>query len=89
MKLETIEELRNKGVITLIECDESEKVNNKDVVRDTNDGKWYKIEETNEELRLELLARSFKCISIIKNIMLGFTVLFVFYALLIFLSLLV
>lgn len=86
MKLETVEKLRNKGVITLVQCDESEKVSNKNIVKDTSDGKWYRIEETNEELRLELLARSFQCVSTMKNIMVGFTAVFVFYVLLIFLS---
>lgn len=86
MKLQTIGELRNKNIITLVECNESEKVNNKNVVKHTNDGKWYKIEETDEEIKLELLARSFQCISTIKNIMVGFAVIVIFYVLLIFLS---
>lgn len=81
MKLETIEHLSKKGVITLIECDEKEKVNNKNVVKNRVEGKWYKVEESNEDVRLELLARNFKCISTIKNIMVGFTALFLVYAL--------
>lgn len=57
MKIETIEELRNTGIITLVECNESEKTNNNDVVKDTKKGKWYKIEETYEEIKLELLGK--------------------------------
>lgn len=89
MKIETIEELRNTGIITLVECNESEKTNNKDVVKDIKIGKWYKIEETNEEIKLELLLRIFKCISTIKSIMVGFTVMVVIYVFLILLNFMV
>lgn len=89
MKIETIEELRNTGIITLVECNESEKTNNKDVVKDIKKGKWYKIEETNEEIKLELLLRIFKCISTIKSIMVGFTAMVVIYVFLILLNFMV
>lgn len=90
MKLETIESLRNKGILTLVECDESEKFKNANVVKDTNTGKWYKINETDEELKIELLAKCFQCVSTIKNIMVGFTALIcTLYAFTIFLSLII
>lgn len=76
LKLETIEELRNKGIITLVKCDKSEKEIDYNVVRDSKTNTYYKIAENQEEIKIELLNACFKSLSIIKNIMLGFTILF-------------
>lgn len=77
LKLSTIEELRDKEIITLIKCDKSEKEVDCNVVRDSSTSTYYKIEQSNEEIRIELLNACFKALSTIKNIMLGFTTLFI------------
>lgn len=77
LKLSTIEELRDKGIITLITCDKSEKEIDFNVVRDSSTNTYYKIEQSSEEIKIELLNACFKALSTIKNIMLGFTILFI------------
>lgn len=82
LKLSTIEWLRDKGIITLVECDESERETNKNIVRDTETNKWYKISQTEEEVKIELLNACFKSLNIIKYIMIGFASLVTFIILL-------
>lgn len=80
MKLSTIETLVDEKIITLIECDKSEKENNKNVVKDKKTGKYYKFEETDEEIKLDILAKYLEYISTIKSIMVGFLTIFIFFA---------
>lgn len=79
MKLSTIETLVDEKIITLIKCDKSEK-DNKNVVKDKKTGKYYKFEETDEEIKLEILAKCLEYISTIKSIMVGFLTIFIFFA---------
>ena len=74
LKLSTIEELRDNGIIELIECDKNEKETGIDVVRDTKTNKYYKISQTQEEIKIEILARCLKylyTISIVSVCFLG------------------
>lgn len=89
MKLSTIETLVDKKIITLVPCDKLEQDKNKNVVRDKKSGKYYKFEETEEELKLEILAKCLEYISTIKSIMVFFVTIFILYSLvmLLFLSL--
>lgn len=80
MKLSTIETLVDEKIITLIKCDKSEKDNNKNVVKDKKTGKYYKFEETDEEIKLEIIAKCLEYISTIKSIMVGFLTIFIFFA---------
>lgn len=80
MKLSIIESLVDEKIITLIECDKSEKDDNKNVVRDKKNGKYYKFEETEDEIKLEILAKCLEYISTIKSILVGFLSVFIIFA---------
>ena len=80
LKLSTIEYLLDEKVITLIRCDEGEKEHNKNVVKNTKSGEYYKIEETDEEIKIEILAKCLEYISTIKSIMVGFLSIFIIFA---------
>lgn len=80
MKLATIESLVDEKIITLIECDKSEKDDNKNVVKDKKNGKYYKFEETEDEIKLEILVKCLEYISTIKSILVGFLSVFIIFA---------
>ncbi|MBS3200297.1 hypothetical protein [Turicibacter bilis] len=50
-----IEALRDEGIISLSECDKNEKEHMKIVVKDSKTNLYYKIEQTEEEIKIELL----------------------------------
>lgn len=79
MKLSTIETLVDEKIVELIECDKSEKDHNKNVVKDKKTGKYYKFEESEEEIKVEILAKLLQHISTIKSIMVGFASIFIFF----------
>jgi len=54
MKVSTVELLVDEKVIKLIECNEVEKDNNHNIVIDKKTGKYYKYEETDDEIKMEI-----------------------------------
>lgn len=87
MKLSSIEILVDENIITLIDCDGSEKENNSNLVKDKKTGKYYKFNETDEEIKLDILAKCLEYISTIKSILTGFITLFIIFAFVILCSL--
>lgn len=77
LKISTIEKLKDLDIITLEECDKSEQ--NDNVVRDKTLNKYYKILETEGEIKIELLSACLKALTTIKEIMIGFSILFAVY----------
>ncbi|MGG7057323.1 hypothetical protein ACQPUZ_03420 [Clostridium tertium] len=77
LKLSIIEELRDKGIIELIECDKSEKDNNIDIVRDIKTNKYYKISQNQEEIKIEILAKCLKYLYSISIVSACFLVIFI------------
>ena len=68
MKISTIQTLLDEHFITLEECDKSEKETNDNVVKKTEDGKYYKVKETEDEIKMDLLANMAADIKTIKRI---------------------
>ena len=66
MKLSTIQTLLDNNLITLEECDKSDKETNDNVVKKTEDGKYYKVKETEDEIKMDLLANMAADIKAIK-----------------------
>lgn len=87
MKLSSVEVLVDEKIITLIDCDESQKANNKNIVKDKKTGKYYKFNETDEEIKLDILAKCLEYISTIKSILTAFITLFIIFAFVIICSL--
>ena len=87
LKLSTIESLVDEKIVTLIQCDESEKNHNENVVKNNKSGKYYKFQETEEEIKIEILAKCLEYISTIKSILVGFLSIFIIFAFIILCSL--
>ena len=77
LKLSTIEELRNNNVIQFIECDKSERDKGIDVVRDTETNKYYKISQTPEEIKIEILVRCLNYLRTIGIVVVCFFIIFI------------
>lgn len=87
MKLSTIEILVEEKIINLMDCDNLEVKNQKNIVRDKKSGRYYKFEETDEEIKLDILAKCLEYISTIKSILTGFLTVFIIFAFVILCSL--
>lgn len=77
LKISTIEELRNNGVIKFIECDKSERDNGVDVLRDSKTNTYYKISQTLEEVQIEILARCLSYLRTISIVIVSFFIIFI------------
>lgn len=77
LKISTIEELRNNGIVKFIECDKSERDNGVDVLRDTKTNTYYKIPQTLEEVQIEILARCLSYLRTISSILVSFLIIFI------------
>lgn len=78
LKLSTIEDLRNSNIITLVECDESEFTADNNVVLDNTNKKYYKIQQTEEEIKIEILTACYKSLKTIKLILIAFSIIVFF-----------
>lgn len=85
LNIKTIEDLKHRKVIELVEASSEEKAAGMDIVTDKKENKAYKVVQSESQIQIELLNECAKSLQTIKYVLIFFAILivipFLFYAL--------